>query len=127
LTWEDDLENLPCPIAYQVNVDVVDYGNINLNGTESSAVRSKKFHRPNVLESQFPPNQFSLPSPPHSHWTWEVYHIDRLPSLNVNTANIFNIGISLINLCNAVKCGSAKIGTGYDTRPCLHDLADFLE
>ena len=23
----------------------------------------------------------------HSHWTWEVYHGERLPSLSVNTAN----------------------------------------
>ena len=51
-------------------------------------MRSKKFPRLNFLESRFSLGQFSLPSPPHSHWIWEVYHIDRLPSLSLNTVII---------------------------------------
>ena len=72
-------------LSSQVHMNAVDYRNIDLNVTESPAVRSKKFPRRNVLESRPSLSRFSLPSPPHSHWTWEVYHIDMLPSLSVIT------------------------------------------
>ena len=35
----------------------------------------------------------ALVSPPHSHYTWEVYDINSLPSLSVNTA--IDVGLLL--------------------------------
>ena len=43
----------------------------------------------------------ALVSPPYSHYTWEVYDIDSLPRLSVNTA--IDVGLLLhlfVRCCN---------------------------
>ena len=46
-------------------------------------IKNQSFH---IKRSKCEMLAKALVSPPHSHNTWEVYNIDILPSLSVNTA-----------------------------------------